>query len=57
MVQTALAGGRLLSSLLFGLLWTVTGGERGGLAAFAVALFLVLPVAVRLLVPRRRAAL
>jgi MFS family permease len=55
-VQTALAGGRLLSSLLFGLLWTVTGGQRGALAAFAAALFLVLPVAMRLLVPRRRAA-
>jgi MFS family permease len=48
-VQTALAGGRLLSSLLFGLLWTVTGGQRGGLAAFTVALVVVLPVAVRLL--------
>lgn len=54
-VQTALAGGRLLSSLLFGLLWTVTGGQRGALAAFAVALLVALPVAVKLLVPSRRA--
>ena len=57
LVQTALAGGRMLSSLLFGLLWTVTGGQRGALAAFAVALVLVLPLAVRLIVvPGRRAA-
>src|SRR6185436_12467805 len=44
-VQTALAGGRVISSLLFGLLWTVTGSQRGGLAAFTVALVVVLPVA------------
>jgi MFS family permease len=55
LVQSALAGGRLLSSLLFGLLWTVTGGQQGGLAAFTVALVVVLPVAMRLLSPRRAA--
>ena len=49
LVQSALAGGRLLSSLLFGLLWTVTGGQQGGLAAFTVALVVVLPIAMRLL--------
>lgn len=54
LVQTALAGGRLLSSLLFGLLWTVTGGQRSGLATFTVALLVVLPIAVRLLAPGRR---
>ena len=46
-VQTALAGGRVFSSLLFGLLWTVTGSQRGGLAAFTVALIVVLPIAAR----------
>jgi MFS family permease len=53
LVQSALAGGRLLSSLLFGLLWTVTGGQQGGLAAFTVALVVVLPIAMRLLSPGR----
>jgi MFS family permease len=56
LVQSALAGGRLLSSLLFGLLWTVTGGQRGGLAAFTVALVVVLPIAMRLLRTRTPAA-
>jgi MFS family permease len=56
LVQTALAGGRLLSSLLFGLLWTVTGGQRGGLAAFTIALAVVLPVAATLLSTRRPVA-
>ena len=55
-VQTALAGGRVFSSLLFGLLWTVTGSQRGGLAAFTVALIVVLPIAARLLFARRPAA-
>ena len=55
-MQTALAGGRVFSSLLFGLLWTVTGSQRGGLAAFTVALIVVLPVAARLLLARRPAA-
>lgn len=55
LVQTAVAGGRLLSSLLFGLLWTVTGGQSGALAVFLVALAVALPVAVRLLVPRKPA--
>ena len=55
-VQTALAGGRLFSSLLFGLLWTVTGGQRGALAAFAVALLVVLPLALKLLFSGRKEA-
>jgi MFS family permease len=55
-VQSALAGGRLLSSLLFGLLWTMTGGQRSGLAAFTVALVVVLPIAATLLFGRRPAA-
>ena len=38
LVQTAVAGGRLLSSLLFGLLWTVTGGSRGASPCSVVAL-------------------
>jgi len=54
-VQTALAGGRVISSLLFGLLWTVTGSQRGGLAAFTVALVVVLPVAAKLVFARRSA--
>jgi MFS family permease len=54
-VQTTLAGGRVFSSLLFGLLWTVTGSQRGGLAAFTVALVIVLPIAARLLFARRPA--
>ena len=53
LVQTAQASGRLLSSLLFGLLWTVTGSQRGGLAAFTVALAVVLPIAATLLFARR----
>ncbi|HEY6746395.1 MAG TPA: MFS transporter [Mycobacteriales bacterium] len=56
LVQSALAGGRLLSSLLFGLLWTVTGGQRGGLAAFTVGLVVVLPIAMRLLRTKARVA-
>lgn len=52
LVQSALAGGRLLSSLLFGLLWTVTGGQQGGLVAFTIALVVVLPIAMRLLRPK-----
>jgi MFS family permease len=55
-VQTALAGGRLLSSLLFGLVWTVTGGQRSGLVTFTLALVVVLPIAVRLLGVGRRPA-
>jgi MFS family permease len=54
-VQTTLAGGRVFSSLLFGLLWQLTGGQRGGLAAFTVALVIVLPIAARLLFARRPA--
>jgi MFS family permease len=52
LVQTAVAGGRLVSSVLFGLVWAVSGGERAALAGFAVALVLVLPVAARLVLPR-----
>ena len=45
----------MISSLLFGLLWTVTGSQRGGLAAFTVALVVVLPVAANLVFARRSA--
>jgi MFS family permease len=55
-VQTALAGGRVLSSVMFGLLWTVTGSQRGGLAAFTVALAVVLPIAAHLLFARPAAS-
>jgi hypothetical protein len=37
------------------LLWQLTGGQRGGLAAFTVALVIVLPIAARLLFARRPA--
>ena len=55
LVQTALAGGRLLSSLLFGLFWTEFGGQGRALVVFMVALAVTLPVAGWLLRPPRRA--
>lgn len=45
LVQSAVAGGRLVSSVLFGLLWTVLGGQGPALACFTVALAVDLPVA------------
>ena len=53
LVQTAVAAGRLTSSVLFGLLWTVLGGQRQALAIFAGALLVGLPVAWRLLARSR----
>jgi MFS family permease len=53
-VQTAVAGGRLLSSLLFGLAWTVLGGQGRALSIFAVALAVAIPVAASLLGLGRR---
>lgn len=43
-LQTAVAGGRLLSSVLFGLLWTVFS-QQVALLCFAVAMLVVLPLA------------
>ena len=43
-VQTAVAGGRLLSAVLFGLLWTLFS-QQLALVCFAVALLAVLPLA------------
>ncbi|PWW21391.1 sugar phosphate permease [Geodermatophilus normandii] len=48
LVQTAVAAGRSVSALLFGLLWTLTG-QWTALAGFAVALVVVLPAALRAL--------
>ncbi|MGY1796346.1 MFS transporter [Geodermatophilus sp. SYSU D00525] len=47
-VQTAVAGGRLLSAVLFGLLWTAWD-QQTAMAAFTVALALAVPVVWRLL--------
>jgi MFS family permease len=55
-VQTAVAGGRLLSSLLFGLAWTVLGSQSRALAIFAVALAVAVPIAGSLLGLGRRPA-
>jgi MFS family permease len=48
LVQTAVAAGRLLSAITFGLLWTVRD-QRSAIVVFAVALALALPVASYLL--------
>jgi MFS family permease len=48
-VQTAVAGGRLLSSVLFGALWVVLGGQTRALGVFSIALALAVPVAAVLL--------
>lgn len=48
-VQTAVAGGRLLSSLLFGLAWTVLGSQGRALGIFTIALAVAIPVAGSLL--------
>lgn len=45
-VQTAVAGGRLLSAVLFGLVWTVFS-QQLALAGFAIALAAGLPLAAR----------
>jgi MFS family permease len=55
-VQTAVAGGRLLSSLLFGLAWTVFGGQGRALGIFTVALAVAIPIAGSLLGLGRRPA-
>jgi MFS family permease len=48
LVQTAVAAGRLLSAVVFGLLWTAWD-QHAAMVVFAVALALALPVAWRLL--------
>jgi MFS family permease len=48
LVQTAVAAGRLVSAILFGLLWTAWG-QHSAMVAFASALALALPVAWYLL--------
>jgi MFS family permease len=48
-VQTAVALGRLLSSLLFGLAWTVLGSQSRALGIFAVALAVAIPLGGSLL--------
>jgi MFS family permease len=55
-VQTAVAAGRLLSSLLFGLAWTVFGGQGRALGIFTVALAVAIPIAGSLLGLGRRPA-
>lgn len=45
LVQSVVAGGRLVSSILFGLLWTVLGGQTPAMVCFTVALGLELPLA------------
>lgn len=45
LVQTAVAAGRLVSSVVFGLLWTTLGGQTQALRVFTVALTLGLPAA------------
>ncbi|MBA2390782.1 MAG: MFS transporter, partial [Geodermatophilaceae bacterium] len=47
-VQTAVAGGRLLSAVLFGLLWTLFS-QQLALVCFAVALAVAMPLAARTL--------
>jgi hypothetical protein len=47
-VQTAVAAGRLLSSVAFGALWWSTSATVA-LLAFAAGMLLVLPLAARLL--------
>jgi MFS family permease len=54
LVQTAVAGGRLASSLLFGLVWTILGSQAQALGVFTVALVVGLPVAATLLGRGRR---
>lgn len=54
LVQTAVAGGRLVSSVLFGLLWTELGGQTVALTCFAVALAVELPVAWLMVTRTRR---
>lgn len=48
LVQTALAGGRLFSAVLFGLLWTVWD-QQSAMLAFALTLAAALPVTWRVL--------
>jgi MFS family permease len=55
-VQTAVAGGRLLSSLLFGLAWTIFGSQGSALGIFTVALAITIPIAGSLLGLGRRPA-
>lgn len=55
LVQSAVAAGRLASSVLFGLLWTELGGQTPALICFTVALAVDLPVAWLLLTRARRA--
>jgi MFS family permease len=54
LVQTAVAGGRLLSSLLFGLAWTLLGSQSRALGIFTVALAITIPLGGSLLGLGRR---
>jgi MFS family permease len=53
LAQTAVAGGRLLSAMIFGLLWSA-GSQQLALTVFAIGLLVALPVALRLLRPADR---
>jgi MFS family permease len=53
-VQTAVALGRLLSSVLFGLMWTLSGSQGRALAIFTIALAVALPAAATALGVSRR---
>jgi MFS family permease len=55
-VQTAVALGRLLSSLLFGLMWTLSGSQGRALTIFTIALAIALPAAATALGLSRRPA-
>jgi MFS family permease len=53
-VQTAVALGRLLSSVLFGLMWTLSGSQGRALTIFTIALAIALPAAATALGVSRR---
>jgi MFS family permease len=55
-VQSAVAAGRLLSSLVFGFAWTMLGSQTSALGIFAVALAVAIPIGGSLLGLSRRPA-
>jgi MFS family permease len=55
LVQTAVAGGRLLSAVVFGLLWT-TWDQRAALVVFTLGLAVAVPVTAALLRHAQRPA-
>jgi len=55
-VQSAVAAGRLLSSLVFGFAWTMLGSQTSALGIFAVALAVAIPIGGSLLGISRRPA-